>query len=96
MSGRGREPGQGLAGAHSRDAGFPQFVAHAPSTETDEDVLRLGLTVKQEVVVISPAIREGCVRDGLGGPGRGMEGGRAHRCERDACKDHGDLCEEGW
>ena len=36
--------------------------------------------------MISPAIREGCVRDGLGGPGR--EWGRRERAqlETDACE----------
>lgn len=45
----------------------------------------------REVVVISPAIREGCVRDGLGGPGR--EWGRRESAVREMLAGSSDLCE---
>ena len=42
-------------------------------------------------MVISPAIREGCMRDGLGGPGR--EWGRRESAVREMLAGSSDLCE---
>ena len=47
----------------------------------------------REVVVISPAIREGCVRDGLGGPRR--EWGRWESAVREMLARSSDLCQQG-
>lgn len=69
-------------------------MAHAPvHCPYDEDVLRLGFTVQQGGGGNFTCRREGCVREGLGGPGR--DWGRRERAgvqKRDACKIQWPRC----
>ena len=85
MSGKWGARGRGWLNAHSGDAGF-LVVAHAPvHCPDDEDVLRLGLTVKQggggNFTCNKRRVRErrfGWAREGMGKEGECSE--------RDACR----------
>lgn len=67
---QGELEGTGGAGTHSGNARLLVVAHTAIHCSDDEDVLSLGLTVKQSRGGDFTCRRQGCVGEGMGGPGR--------------------------